>query len=116
MALKSANMALSFLVELCAIAALSYWGFNSGTGTVGTILLGLGAPALAIVIWGLFVAPRAVFTLPVAPRTAIAWVIFALGVIALAAAGQGTLAWVLGVVMVVNEALVLLWNQRARQG
>lgn len=116
MALKSANMALSFLVELCAIAALSYWGFNSSTGTVGTILLGLGAPAAAIVIWGLFVAPRAVFTLPVALRTAIAWVVFAMGVLALAAAGQGTLAWVLGAVMVVNEVLVLLWNQRARQG
>lgn len=116
MVLKSANMALSFLVELCAIAALSYWGFNSGSGPIGTILLGLGAPAVAIVIWGLFVAPRAMVRLPVAPRTAIAWVVFALGVIALAAAGQGMLAWVLGVVMVVNEALVLLWNQRARQG
>ena len=57
MALKSANMALSFLVELCAIAALSYWGFNSGTGTFGTILLGVGAPALAIVIWGLVCGP-----------------------------------------------------------
>jgi hypothetical protein len=116
MALKSANMALSFLVELCAIAALSYWGFNSGTGTAGTILLGLGAPAVAILIWGLFVAPRAVFTLPVAQRAAIAWVVFALGVIALAAAGQGTLAWTLGLAMVVNEALVLLWNQRAGHG
>ncbi|MEP6775507.1 MAG: YrdB family protein [Chloroflexota bacterium] len=115
MALKSANMALSFLVELCAIAALSYWGFNSGMGTVETILLRLGAPAVAILIWGLFVAPRAVVALPLAPRTANAWVAFALGVIALTAAGQGTLAWVLGVVMVVNEALVLLWNQRARQ-
>jgi hypothetical protein len=114
MGLKSANLGLSFLVELSAIAALAYWGFNSGTGTAGTILLGLGAPAVAIVIWGLFVAPRAAFSLPVVARTAIAWVVFAAGVIALAIAGQPTLAWVLGAIIVVNEALVLAWHQRAK--
>ena len=28
--IKAANLALSFLLELCALAALGYWGFQTG--------------------------------------------------------------------------------------
>jgi hypothetical protein len=27
---KSVNLALRFLLELCALAALAYWGFQTG--------------------------------------------------------------------------------------
>ena len=30
--LKYANLALAFLLELCALAALGYWGFVTGGG------------------------------------------------------------------------------------
>src|SRR5689334_23481657 len=58
--LHAANLGLRFLLELCMLAALGYWGFQAGDGPVLKIVLGLGAPLLAAVVWGLFIAPRAI--------------------------------------------------------
>ena len=48
--LKNANLALAFFLELGVLAALGYWGFNSGQGTIAKIGLGIGAPVLAVVM------------------------------------------------------------------
>ena len=45
--------------KLCALAALAYWGFHSGRGWLTKLGLGLGAPLLAALVWGTFVAPKA---------------------------------------------------------
>ncbi|MFI5613084.1 DUF2568 domain-containing protein [Amycolatopsis sp. NPDC051903] len=58
------NLALAFLLELAAIAALGYWGFHAGGSTAGKFLLGLGAPAVAIGLWALFAAPTASLRTP----------------------------------------------------
>ena len=55
--LKSANMALSFLLELCMLAALAYWGFQH-EALILKIILGVGVPLAVVVIWGVFLAPR----------------------------------------------------------
>jgi hypothetical protein len=34
--LKDANLALAFLLELCALAALGYWGFVTGCSRLST--------------------------------------------------------------------------------
>jgi len=60
---KSTNLAVRFLLELFALGSLGYWGFVSGGNTVAKIALGLGAPLLAAVVWGLFVAPKAAIPL-----------------------------------------------------
>jgi hypothetical protein len=58
------NLGLAFALELSAIAALGYWGFHvPGSATI-RIVLGIGAPALAIVLWALFAAPKATFAAP----------------------------------------------------
>ena len=54
----SANDGLRFTLELAALTALAYWGFSEHDGAVQW-LLGLGAPLLAAVVWGAFVAPKA---------------------------------------------------------
>ncbi|MEO6891644.1 MAG: YrdB family protein, partial [Ktedonobacteraceae bacterium] len=56
--LKNVNLTLSFLLELCVLVALGYWGFQIGQGTITKIGLGIGAPVLAVVVWALFGAPR----------------------------------------------------------
>jgi hypothetical protein len=43
MSIKNANLALRFLLELCALAALGYWGFQTGRGPVMSAVLGIGA-------------------------------------------------------------------------
>lgn len=57
--LKAANLGIRFLMELLALGALGYWGFQTGKGPLLRALLGLGAPLLAAVAWGMFVSPKA---------------------------------------------------------
>ena len=35
--LKNANLALAFFLELAVLAALGYWGFSTGQGTLARI-------------------------------------------------------------------------------
>ncbi len=62
--IKGANLALRFLLELCALVALGYWGFKTGGGLMAKIGLGIGAPLAAAVVWGVFVSPQARVQLP----------------------------------------------------
>ena len=55
------NDVLAFLIEIAALVAIGVWGFRTGSSPLQSWLLGLGAPAVAIVLWGLFAAPRAVY-------------------------------------------------------
>ena len=59
-----ANLTLAFALELCALAALGYWGFSVGGGPGAKAVLGIGAPLCAAVLWGLFAAPRAPVSVP----------------------------------------------------
>jgi len=72
--------------------------------------LGLGAPLLAAVLWGTFVAPRAPVPTPELLRLALELAVFG-SAAALYAAGRPTLAWALALVFVVNRALMYVWGQ-----
>ncbi|WP_366937567.1 YrdB family protein [uncultured Microbacterium sp.] len=49
-----------FVVELVAFGSLAYWGFASFP-LPWNIVAGLGAPIVAILVWALFLSPKAVF-------------------------------------------------------
>ena len=51
---------IRFLCEVFAIVSLGIWGFVAFPFWLN-IIVGIGAPILAIVLWGLFRAPKAVF-------------------------------------------------------
>jgi hypothetical protein len=74
--IKLANLALRFLLELCALAALAYWGFKTGESVVAKIGLGIGAPLLAAIVWGTFLAPRASIPTPGFLRLVLELVVF----------------------------------------
>jgi hypothetical protein len=46
-------------LELCALGALGYWGFKTGSVTSTKVVLGVGAPLVATVVWGTFLSPSA---------------------------------------------------------
>ena len=48
-AFESLTLLVRFLLELCLLAALGYWGFETGDSAVAQWLLGLGAPVAAAV-------------------------------------------------------------------
>nr|WP_132746757.1 DUF2568 domain-containing protein [Scopulibacillus darangshiensis] len=41
--LKSANLLLRFLLELCLLASLGYWGFQIDAGMTAKVVLGISA-------------------------------------------------------------------------
>ncbi|HEV2661826.1 MAG TPA: YrdB family protein [Ktedonobacteraceae bacterium] len=110
-ALKYSNLALSFLLELCILGALAYWGFRVGNGTLMKIVLGIGTPLLAALVWGIFEAPQAWIQLPNPWHLLLALVIFGLAVIALYVAGQPTLALIFAFLVAINQILIYVWHQ-----
>lgn len=108
---KNANLALAFVLELCMLAALCYWGFVAGQGTLQKLLLGLGAPLVVAVIWGLFAAPKATWPLPGAGLFALKALLFGSAAVALWATGRPALALVFIVAVVLNSALAAAWAQ-----
>ena len=110
--LKSANLGLSFLLELCALAALAYWGFQVSSGLIMAVVLGIGAPLLMAGVWGRFAAPASRTRLPMPALLVLKLAIFALAAAALAIAGQPVPAAVFGVVIMINLGLAHLWAQQ----
>jgi hypothetical protein len=105
---QSANLLVRFLLELCILGSLGYWGFQTHSGMLAKILLGLGAPLLAAIVWGAFVSPKAAVSL-----SAPVWILVQVGVFgaamaALAAMGRPALAWSLGLAAIVNGVLMYL--------
>ncbi|WP_045697597.1 YrdB family protein [Streptomyces rubellomurinus] len=101
--LTGANAALAFTLELAMLAALGYWGFRTGSGLGLRLLLGLGAPALAIALWSLFLAaggPR--FPQPTAVTIVLKLLVLGSAGLALYAAGRPTLALVYGALVVLS--------------
>jgi Protein of unknown function (DUF2568) len=109
--IKGANLGLRFLLELCALGALGYWGFKTGSGTLAKLGLGVGAPLVAAVVWAMFVSPRASVQLPGIVVLLLQVLVFGLAVAGLVATGHRTLALVFGAVVIINAVLMYVWGQ-----
>ncbi|MDQ2904863.1 MAG: YrdB family protein [Chloroflexota bacterium] len=104
--LKNVNLTLSFLLELCVLVALGYWGFQIGQGTITKIGLGIGAPVLAVVVWALFGAPRSARRLQGPWLLLLRVVFFGSAAVALFSAGQQVLGIAFALVFALNCALI----------
>jgi hypothetical protein len=111
-ALQGANSAVRFVLELSAIAAVAYWGVEAGSGIWGW-LLAVGAAALVIAVWALFLSPKATVELAQPLRLGLEFAVFGAAALALAAAGQGALAVVLAVAAAISGTLNYVWNPPA---
>lgn len=109
--LKTLNLLVRFLLELCMLAAIGYWGFKTQSDWAMRIILGIGLPILIIVIWGLFVAPRATYLLRGVSHIVLSLILLGSGAIALFASGGADLGWVYATVLIVNQVLLIVWKQ-----
>ncbi|WCB96813.1 hypothetical protein DSM104299_05581 [Baekduia alba] len=100
-ALSGLNLTLRFVVELAAFAALGVWGWH-----VGGPVPGLALPVAAMVLWGLFAAPKARIAAPDAVRLGTQALVLGGAAVALVAAGAPVAGAVLGIVVAVNSALI----------
>lgn len=55
--IKSANLVLRFVLELCALVAIGYWSFYVAGSSASKWILGIGAPLLVAVVLATFGAP-----------------------------------------------------------
>ncbi|MEY9838690.1 YrdB family protein [Streptacidiphilus sp. EB103A] len=99
------NEGLAFLLELAAFAVLAWWGFSAGSGLPVHLLLGLGTPVAAMVLWGLIAAPKARFRVPLAGVLLLKAAVFGGATACLAVLGHGGWAIAFGAVALVNTVL-----------
>ncbi len=111
MMLAYANLALRFLLELCTLASVGYWGFQMKQGMAVKIVLGIGAPLLVAVVWATFGSPQASLPLTGWLHFALELVVFGSGAAALYAAGRPGLAAAFALAVVINRSLMYVWGQ-----
>lgn len=109
--IKSVNLVVRFLLEICALIAISYWGFKTGQGMFFKLLLGVGAPLVAVLIWGMLGSPAAPYRLDVPLRIGLEILINGAATLALITTGKGSLALPFVVVIIVNKILMIVWEQ-----
>jgi len=109
--LKGLNLLVRFLLELCMLAAVGYWGFKTNSGWVMKVILGIGLPVLIAVAWGLFMAPKAMYPLRGAAHLALSFILLSTGAIALFASHRSDLGWIYAITLVINQVLMILWKQ-----
>jgi hypothetical protein len=101
-------LTLMFLLELALLAALAYWGWTQHEGIL-RVLLAIGLPVGAAVLWGVFRVPGEPGNAPVAVRglvrLALELGLFALAVILLLAANQTNAALIFGGLVILEYGL-----------
>lgn len=101
-----AVLAVRFVLELAALGALAYWGFRNGAGLPMKLLLGIGAPLAAAVVWGTFISPKASVPVAVPVRILLELIIFGSAAAALFAAGRSMLAVVFLILVLIDTVLI----------
>ncbi|MFI9251910.1 YrdB family protein [Streptomyces sp. NPDC053069] len=108
----AANELLAFLLELAALACLGWWGSAVGEGAAPRLLLGLGTPLAAIVLWSLFAAPKARLRPRLPLVLAVKTVVLGGGAAALYGVGHPVAAVAMAVVVVANTAVAEIFRRR----
>jgi hypothetical protein len=106
--MKGLNDGLRFLLELAGVAALAIWGWSAGSPSPIRFVLAIAAPLGLIVLWALFIAPRADSPLMPMPRMIVGSALLLVAAGALHLAGYTPASAVMAVLIVVNTVLALI--------
>jgi hypothetical protein len=108
-ALRNANLALRFLLELSALAAVAYGGWEAGDGATSPIFAVVFVAAFASV-WGLFLSPKRRIELGDPARLALELGLWLAAGAALYTTGHAGLAIAFVAVAVVSGAVNYAWQ------
>ncbi|NUP73759.1 MAG: YrdB family protein [Sinomonas sp.] len=100
---------MAFVLEVSMLAALAYAGFRAAPPF--TVVAGIGLPFAAIILWGLFFAPRAARRIPWPWLPLASLGLFAASGFLLVAAGQSGLGVAMVVIAFANTVLSF-WLRR----
>lgn len=106
------NLAVRFLLEMAALIAIGYWGWQQSNSLLLKIGLAVGLPLIAAILWGTFNVAndpsrsgKAPIPIPGWLRLGLELALFAIATWALFAAGATVLGWIVGVVTVIHYLL-----------
>ena len=100
----SAVDVLAFVCELFAFVTLAIWGFAMWPFP-WNIVAGIGAPVVAILVWALFVSPRAVFAVHPFVRAIVELLVYVSATLAWWSMGLTWVGLIFGVVAVTAGVL-----------
>lgn len=106
--MRSANVALKFLLELAALGAFCAWGAKHGTSPLGKAILAVMLPLAVAVLWGRFAAPKSPHRLRGLAELAFETAFFAAAAVAIATTGYPLLAAIFAALFACNAAALRL--------
>ena len=105
------NLAIRFILELCALAAMAYWGWTQHAGWLRWGLA-IGLPVLAAILWGTFTVPhdhsrsgQAPVPVPGLVRLMLELAFFGLAVWMLYDTGATLLSLIMAIVVIIHYAI-----------
>jgi hypothetical protein len=111
MASNPVNLAVRFLLELAALAAMAYWGWSQHTGPL-RFVFAIGVPLLAAILWFVFAVPqdpsrsgKAPVPVPGIVRLVLELAIFGFAAWALYDSAKPTLGLILAIVAIIHYAV-----------
>lgn len=102
----SFNLVIRFIMELLLLTSLGVWGYHVGGGTFAKIIT-CGLPLAAAIIWGLFISPKAKFSLPIAIIVFIEFLLVGTAAYGLIWSGYLLTAIIFAVVHIGNRLLLI---------
>jgi Protein of unknown function (DUF2568) len=114
-ALHAVNEGLAFGLELLMLAGLCWWGAAQHASVAARIGLAVAAPAVAVIAWSLFAAPKARIRVPLAAVLAVKVVLFGAAATGVYAIGQHVAGVAFGIVALVNTGIAAA-DRHARAG
>src|SRR5512143_2033180 len=104
--LKAINAGLSFLLEIAMLAAFGYRSYHAVENPWLKWVLAIGAPLVVVILWGLFLAPRASRRAGSTTGIIASTGLFCLAALALFLTDQPYLGAAMLVLTVINRTLV----------
>jgi len=110
--MRSLNLVFRFVLEMLVLVVLFLLGVSISESLLFQVVLGLGMPAIVILVWGLFVAPKASRRLPDPARLVLEVVVWSLGALGLVLVAGLLPALLFGAAVAINLGLMFYWGQR----
>lgn len=109
--IQNLNILGRFILEVIAVVAIGYWGYQIKAGLFLKLVVGLGASFLVIYIWGIYGAPKSPNVLEGGYKLALEIALFTIGAVALFFSKSKNLAALFTLAAVINTLLLYVWDQ-----
>ncbi len=110
-AVRMANLAVAFLLEIAMLVAFAVWGFGLDAPLPVRLLAGLGVPLAAVALWGAVLAPRSSRRLPMPWIVLVKAALLGAAALALVAATHPVLGFLLASTAAASLGLAVLLRQ-----